>query len=82
MKKLMLSLFDEPAGVFCTPFFSHNEATALRDLDHAVKDPASQIHRSPGDFTMYELGYFDDTTAELVLTSPIRRIIRADELDI
>lgn len=56
----MFSLFDKKAGVFYTPFFNDNEATALRAVKAAVNaDAHSVLTDNPEDFELYVHGDFD-----------------------
>jgi len=69
--KYMFSVFDKKAGVYCTPFVSHSIATATRDFQQAVNDPASQICKYSSDFELYEIACWDEDTGRLdVLSLP------------
>ncbi|AXH75720.1 MAG: nonstructural protein [Microviridae sp.] len=63
MQKSIFSVYDTKAKTFCTPFFSQNKNTALRDFKHACNDTGSHLFKSPEDYTLFELGSFDDESA-------------------
>ena len=60
------SVYDEKAENFGTPFFMKNEEMANRAYGDLVNDPQSTVHRHPGDYKLYEVGKFEDTTGEYV----------------
>lgn len=70
MKKVICSVLDSVANVYALPFTSFNAGTAVRDFGHAVRDPDSQLHKSPGGFSLYAIGSFDDDTGEVVGNTP------------
>lgn len=62
----VFSVFDSKAKVFQQPFFSHNVGTALRSWEQAVAKPDSIFAQYPADFTLFNIGTFNDETGELV----------------
>lgn len=62
MQKFIFSVYDMKSKVFSIPFFSVNQATALRDFERACRDVNSDLNAFPNDFSLYELGSFDDNT--------------------
>lgn len=72
MIKPMYTLYDEKAQAYATPFTSPNLFTALRSFHAAKNDPQTDIYRFPNDFTLYEIGSFDDSTGFLTaLNCPV-----------
>lgn len=61
----MFSVYDKKASVYCTPFVSHSEATAVRDFRQAVNDPASSVSSYASDFDLYELGTWHEDSGEI-----------------
>lgn len=39
-----------------------NDATAIRNFEHAVRQPDSLLASHPNDFALYKVGVFDNTT--------------------
>lgn len=56
----IFSVFDSKAEVFSPPFFAQTKGLALRSFTDLVNDPKTTVHQYPADFTMFELGEFDD----------------------
>jgi len=77
MIKKMFSVFDIKAAVFSSPFVSIRNETAIRDFNNACADPDSMLSKNPGDYSLYELGEFDDTTGFITPANPIKMISTA-----
>lgn len=67
MIKKVFSVFDSKAKLFSTPFYSHNEGTARRDFARAVNDPSSDLSKFSEDYSLMELGEFDDENGSFQL---------------
>lgn len=65
MLKSIFSVYDVKAKTFSTPFFSVNRQTALRDFHRATNDPQSDLHNFPEDYTLHDLGTFDDQSGSI-----------------
>ena len=66
------SIFDDKASVYNTPFFSLNDAVAVRDFTRLVHDDTSLVHVAPRDFHLYRVGEFDDDCGIFMpSTSPV-----------
>lgn len=66
MHVLVYSVFDIKAKQFQRPFYSLTRGTAIRDFQDAVNDPQTSLNKYPDDFTLFEIGTFDDTNGELI----------------
>lgn len=64
--RVVFTVLDSVAGVFCNPYFSNNKFTALRDFCEASKDPQSQISKYPSEYVLYEIGNFDEESGVLL----------------
>lgn len=53
-------IFDSKADAYLLPFFSRNRGVALRQFMSAVQDEGSDFHRYAGDYTLFEIGTWDD----------------------
>lgn len=60
----LYAVFDFKMGQYMQPFPSHNDATAIRNFADEVKRaaPDNFLFQHPGDFTLYAVGSFDQTT--------------------
>lgn len=72
MKNPIFSIFDEKAEAFMRPFPMLNEATAVRDFTDAMTNPENPMARFPADYTLFQLGEFDDNTGDIL---PVKRAI-------
>lgn len=59
----VFSVFDSKAEAFIQPFFSQTSQTALRAFHQAAQQENHQFNQFAGDFTLFELGEFDDNDA-------------------
>lgn len=66
MIMLIFSIFDDKAEVFSKPFYDPTIGAALRNFQDAAKDPQTTFNKHPEDFTLFQLGHFDDLTGELI----------------
>lgn len=72
MEKPIYSLYDEKALCYANMFTSANDQTALRSLAAAASDPSTEIYKFPSDFTLYQLGLWNDSNGTITpLTNPI-----------
>lgn len=62
MKLLMFSILDGKSGVYNSPFPAVSRGVALRMFTDLVNDPKTSIARHPEDYTICELGSFEDST--------------------
>lgn len=62
MKIKVYSIYDSKSQVYNTPFFQVNEQVALRTSVNLVCDPKTAVSRNPEDFTLFEIGEYDDGT--------------------
>lgn len=67
----MFSIYDAKAEAFSQPFFVPTKGLAIRSFTDAANDPKTNIHLYPEDYTLFELGEFDDAKALFVpLSTP------------
>ncbi len=57
----VFSIFDSKADAFLQPFFSPTAATALRGFEKACQDETTDFHRFAGDYTLFEIGEWDQS---------------------
>ncbi len=69
----MLSAFtirDSAAEAFMRPFFAQSKGAAIRSFSDEVNGGDSPISQHPEDYTLFELGVFDELTGRLSPTEP------------
>jgi hypothetical protein len=64
MKLFIYTVYDSKAECYLSPFYCKSKGEALRSFAEIANDKQSQIGKYPEDFTMFELGEFDDSNAE------------------
>jgi len=62
MKMSIYSVFDSVAKAYLPPFYMLNDDTALRVYADCANDPAHQFCKFPTDFTLFNIGEFEDST--------------------
>lgn len=68
----MFAVFDQKALAFMPPFSTPRTEQAVRSFTECANDAGHAFSRSPGDYTLYELGTFNDETAIItVLPQPL-----------
>jgi len=64
MKLKIFSVFDSKVGAYMSPFFMRSAGEAIRALIATARDPKSQFGAFPSDYTLFEVGVFDDQWAK------------------
>lgn len=67
MKLKMYSIYDSKAQAYYKPMYSHQNGEALRLFIDALEDDKSQFYKHPGDFTIFEIGTWDDVEGHIEL---------------
>lgn len=63
----MFTVHDHKAAYYSPPFYARTNMEAIRTFAQAVNDPTHDIGRNHSDFTLFELGEFNDQTGEITL---------------
>lgn len=61
----IFSVHDSKASAHLPPFYARTKGEAIRAFETTCKDPTSQFYLYPTDFTLVELGEFNEITAEI-----------------
>lgn len=56
------SVYDSKAGCYSHPFYTQNNATAIRNFTKAATQQGHDFNIFPGDYTLFCLGDWDDRT--------------------
>lgn len=72
MNMTAASVYDSKAKTFSPPMFFRTAAEAVRSFGSAVQDKTGAIGQYPADYSLVQVGTFDDETAELHPVAPIR----------
>lgn len=60
MKILVFSVYDSKAQAYGTPFFMQSVGTAVRMFSDLVNEPKTTVAAHPEDYTLFQIGEFDD----------------------
>jgi len=66
MKMKVMSVYDSKALVFNNPFFAVTTPAGVRSFADLANDPQTMVAKHPGDYVLYELGEYDDSTGQFV----------------
>jgi len=58
----IFSVHDSKAQAYLPPFYMRTKGEALRAFETTVKDTNTQFNKYPSDYTLVELGSFDEAT--------------------
>ena len=61
----IFTVFDSGISAYMRPFFDVARGSALRSFADIVQDKTSAIGKHPQDFTLFEIGEYDDSTAKI-----------------
>lgn len=70
MMLMAFSLLDTKTGHFSPPFFMGGRGQAIRAVMELGADMSTTVGRHPGDFSLVQLGQFDDQTGVLTPCHP------------
>lgn len=59
------SIYDSKAEAYIRPMFSDNKGTMTREFIKAVNDTNSFMNSTPEDFTLFEIGEWDERTGSI-----------------
>jgi len=61
----IFSVYDSKAAAYTQPFYAVNSRVAVRMFTELANDPKHTFGMHPEDFTLFELGSFDDATGTI-----------------
>lgn len=64
MKLKVFSVFDSKVGAYMTPFFMRSTGEAIRAMLTTARDSSTQFSKYPSDYTLFEIGSYDDQSAK------------------
>jgi hypothetical protein len=67
MKQKVFTIFDSKAEIFNNPFLAKTKAEGIRMFSDVANDNKSMISRHPEDYTLFEIGEYDDATGQYVM---------------
>lgn len=59
----IFTVYDSKIEAYLPPFHERGSGAAIRAFESAVHQDGHQFNRHPADYTLFEIGVFDDSTA-------------------
>jgi len=59
----VFTVYDSKSEAYLQPFFLQTVGQAVRSITDCVRDSNHQFNRHPEDYTLFEIGSFEDNTA-------------------
>lgn len=56
----VFALYDSGISTWLPPIYLRNTGEAIRQVTDGVNNPDSKLHKYPGDYTLFEIGTWDD----------------------
>lgn len=63
----MFTVYDSKIEAYLQPFYMQTTGAALRAFEESVNDTKTQFYKHAPDFTLFEIGAFNDATATINL---------------
>lgn len=79
MKKL-ISLYDNKSQSFTPPITYTTQGVAVRQIESEMEHKDSMLHKYPDDYTIYELGTFDENTGIITAHPEKKHIIDVNQI--
>lgn len=71
MKLNIYTVFDSAANAYLPPFTTSADGLARRAFSDSINDPNHHFHNHPMDYTLYNIGEFDDSCGLIKPADPI-----------
>lgn len=80
MKVTVMAAYDKKARAFLQPYYVSHPDVGVRAFSQAVNTPDHQVHKFASDFSLYELGTFDDDSGKFDLLPQPKFVAEAVQL--
>lgn len=80
MKLKVFAIHDAKAEAYLQPFFMANKGTAIRAITELMEKNDHQFSKYPEDFTLFELGEYDDQNGQMLPHTTPMPLCKAIEL--
>lgn len=67
MARKLFSVYDSKSESYTQPWTALQNGEALRQFEQAANDESTKVGKWPEDHSLFELGTFDERTAEITL---------------
>lgn len=76
----IFTVYDEASDAYLQPFFMATQAAAVRAISELANDPNHQFCKHAKDFTLFEIGQFNDANAHIDTYKTSKAIVKCLEL--
>jgi hypothetical protein len=66
MNKKLFTILDTKVGAYLAPFILRNKAEAFRGIMECMKQPDHGFAQYPEDYTLFEIGEWDENTGTII----------------
>lgn len=66
MKLKIFAVYDSKVEAYMSPFFMQTKGQAVRAYQDTISDPKTAFNKHPADFTLFEIGEWDDKNAAII----------------
>lgn len=70
MQQPIISVYDKKTAIFERPFTVRHIGEAIREWDVVRKDPQTKFGKNPEDFSLHQIGYYDDSKGQFENITP------------
>lgn len=74
------SIFDNKALQYHAPFFVSTDGAAVRAFSDLANDLNSNIGRHPSDYSLFNVGFYDDQNGQFTANLPLVHVVDAISL--
>lgn len=74
MKLKVYTVMDSAVQAYLPPFTARAPGEALRMFEQSVQTPNHQFNRYAADYTLFEVGEFDDATGQIAMHSVMKNM--------
>lgn len=67
MELSVFTVYDSKTEAYLPPFYMAAKGAAIRSFSDTCNDPSHAFNKHPSDYTLFELGIFDDQTSRFTL---------------
>lgn len=80
MKHKVFSIFDVKAQAYLPPFYMPETAMAIRVFSDCVNSGDHQFGKHPGDYTLFEMGVWDDSICVITCGAGASKVVNGLEV--
>lgn len=75
----LFAIYDQAAKVYMRPYPAPSTGEAIRDFIDQVNEKGTPLNKHPEDYSLWEVGVFDDQDATITSANPPKCLVKAHE---